>query len=48
LQDERLGRRNPEEITVYKSTGHAVEDVAAASVVYRRAVAGGVGAIVPL
>ncbi len=48
LQDERLGRRNPEEITVYKSTGHAVEDVAAASLVYRRAVADGVGAIVPL
>lgn len=40
----RPGRRSREEITVYKSMGHAVEDLAAAGLVYRTAVAKGVGA----
>jgi len=31
------GRRSPEELTVYKSTGHAVEDAATARLVYDRA-----------
>jgi alanine dehydrogenase len=39
----RPGRRSDEEITVYKSTGHAVEDVAAARLVYDRAMAEGAG-----
>ncbi len=39
----RKGRTFPDEITVYKSTGHAVEDVAAARLVYDRAVERGVG-----
>lgn len=34
----RTARESDEQITVYKSTGHAVEDIAAASIVYRRAV----------
>jgi len=42
------GRRSAEEITVYKSMGHASEDVAAASVVYRAALAAGVGSRISL
>ena len=37
------GRRSAEEITVFKSLGLAVEDVAAARLVYERAVAAGAG-----
>ena len=37
------GRDSDDELTVYKSTGHAVEDLAAATLVYQRAVAEGVG-----
>jgi alanine dehydrogenase len=40
----RPGRRSREEITVYKSMGHAVEDLAAAGLVYRTAVAKSAGA----
>src|SRR5712692_3160572 len=39
----RPGRQSREEITVYKSMGHAVEDLAAAGLVYRAAVASGAG-----
>jgi ornithine cyclodeaminase/alanine dehydrogenase-like protein (mu-crystallin family) len=44
LLGTRPGRRSLEEITVYKSMGHAVEDLAAAGLVYRAAVAKGAGA----
>ena len=37
------GRRSPEEITVYKSVGHAAEDTTAAWLVYRRALSEGAG-----
>jgi alanine dehydrogenase len=37
------GRTADGELTVYKSTGHAVEDAAAADLVYRRALASGAG-----
>jgi len=37
------GRRTPEEITIFDSTGTALEDVAAAAIVYERAVASGAG-----
>ena len=37
------GRRSADEITVYKSVGHAMEDAVAAGLVYRRAKAGNVG-----
>ena len=37
LAGTRKGRTSPEQITVYKSMGHAVEDAAAAGLVYRRA-----------
>ena len=37
------GRRDDSEITVYKSMGHAIEDVAAAGLVYEAALAAGAG-----
>lgn len=42
------GRRSPEEITVYRSMGHAAEDLAAARLAYDRAVAAGVGTTITL
>ena len=42
------GRSSPDQITVYKSTGHAVEDAAAAGLVYRRALEDGAGTEVEL
>jgi alanine dehydrogenase len=44
----RPGRVSDEEITVYKSTGHAVEDAATARLVYDRAKAEGAGVSLPL
>ncbi len=43
LAGEHPGRRSPDELTLYKSTGHAVEDAAAARQVFDRASAGGIG-----
>ena len=43
LAGVRPGRRTTTELTVYKSTGHAVEDVAAARLVYDSARTAGVG-----
>jgi ornithine cyclodeaminase len=40
---DRLGRRNDDEITIFKSLGLAVEDLAAAHHVYRKASATGAG-----
>ena len=48
LSGTRPGRQSANELTVYKSTGHAVEDVAAARLVYDRARAEGVGIQLPL
>jgi len=48
LLGKRPGRRSNDEITVYKSMGHAVEDLAAASLVYKEAKASGAGARVEL
>ncbi len=48
LLGTRPGRRSREDITVYKSMGHAVEDLAAAGLVYREAVARGAGSAVEL
>jgi len=42
------GRTAPDQLTVYKSSGHAVEDAAAARLVYERAVAEGAGQRVSL
>jgi ornithine cyclodeaminase/alanine dehydrogenase-like protein (mu-crystallin family) len=46
LAGTRPGRASPEELTVYKSTGHAVEDAAAADLVHRRALEAGAGVTV--
>jgi ornithine cyclodeaminase/alanine dehydrogenase-like protein (mu-crystallin family) len=43
LAGTRPGRTSPGELTVYKSTGHAVEDAAAADLVHRRALETGAG-----
>ena len=48
LAQRREGRTSPEQITVYKSMGHAVEDAAAAGLVYRRAREKGIGTEVEL
>jgi alanine dehydrogenase len=48
LAGTRPGRTAPGELTVYKSTGHAVEDAAAADLVYRRARESGTGVRVRL
>ena len=37
------GRETPDEITVYKSMGHAMEDVVTATLVYQAALAEGAG-----
>jgi hypothetical protein len=47
LAGARPGRRSADEVTVYKSTGHAMEDVAAARLVYDRARATGAGLELP-
>jgi ornithine cyclodeaminase/alanine dehydrogenase-like protein (mu-crystallin family) len=43
LAGTRPGRTSPDELTVYKSTGHAVEDAVAARLVYDRARRAGAG-----
>jgi alanine dehydrogenase len=48
LAGTREGRTSPEQITVYKSMGHAVEDAAAAGLVYRQAREQGIGTEVEL
>ncbi len=48
LAGTRPGRVSEKEITVYKSTGHAVEDAATARLVYDRARAEGAGVTLPL
>jgi ornithine cyclodeaminase len=48
LAGTRPGRTSADEITVYKSTGHAVEDAATARLVYDRARAEGAGTTLTL
>jgi len=48
LAGTRPGRADDDEVTVYKSTGHAVEDAATARLVYDRARAEGAGTSLPL
>lgn len=44
----RRGRSGDQEMTVYKSMGHAVEDIAAAHLVFERALAANIGSVVEL
>ena len=46
--DARCGRGSDDEVTIFKSLGMAVEDVAAAHLAYRRAIAEGLGEIFDL
>jgi alanine dehydrogenase len=48
LAGTRPGRTAPDQLTVYKSTGHAVEDAAAADLVYRRALETGAGTTISI
>jgi ornithine cyclodeaminase/alanine dehydrogenase-like protein (mu-crystallin family) len=48
VSGRRPGRQYPEEIIVFDSTGTALEDVAAAALVYERALATGAGAPIDL
>ena len=48
LAGTRPGRRSDAEVTVYKSLGVAAQDLAAAALVYRRAVELGVGTLAPI
>ena len=48
LAGTRPGRTSKDDITIYKSTGHAVEDAATARLVYDRALAEGAGINLPL
>lgn len=43
LWDPTLGRRNATEVTLYKSMGHAMEDLVAANLVYQKALEQNVG-----
>jgi ornithine cyclodeaminase/alanine dehydrogenase-like protein (mu-crystallin family) len=42
----RPGRQSPDELTVYKSMGHATQDVAAAALVHQAALVAGAGSTV--
>jgi ornithine cyclodeaminase/alanine dehydrogenase-like protein (mu-crystallin family) len=48
ITGRKPGRQSPTEITIFDSTGTALEDVAAAAVVYEKAVAAGAGLPVSL
>ncbi len=48
LAGTKPGRRSDEDLTLYKSTGHAVEDAATARMVYDRALAENAGVRLPL
>lgn len=48
VADPQRGHPRSGQLTVYKSTGHAVQDLAAAQLVYSKAVAGGIGTLVDL
>jgi ornithine cyclodeaminase/alanine dehydrogenase-like protein (mu-crystallin family) len=48
VSGRKPGRRTPQEITIFDSTGTALQDVAAAALVYEKAMAGDVGLRVAL
>ena len=48
LLNQKPGRKNEQEITIYKSMGHAMEDLVAANLVYRKAIEQGIGKRVEL
>jgi ornithine cyclodeaminase/thiomorpholine-carboxylate dehydrogenase len=48
VRGERPGRRDREEITVYKAMGHVIEDIVAAEIAYRAAKERGIGRVFSL
>ncbi len=48
LLGQKPGRRDEKETTIYKSMGHAMEDLVAANLVYQKAIAQGIGKAVEL
>lgn len=48
LLNQKPGRKNEQETTIYKSMGHAMEDLVAANLVYQKAIEQGIGKIVKL
>jgi alanine dehydrogenase len=48
ISDPRLGRQHTQDITVFKSVGLGIQDIAAAQYFYRRAQESGVGQVVEL
>jgi ornithine cyclodeaminase/thiomorpholine-carboxylate dehydrogenase len=48
LLGRKPGRESPDEITVYKAMGHAIEDLVTADLVYRRAVERSIGQTIQL
>jgi len=48
ITGKKLGRENSREITLFKSNGLAIQDVAAAKLVYDKAVQAGIGTNVEL
>jgi len=48
LSGARPGRRSEDEITIYKSMGHAMEDMVAANLAYRCAVRRSIGQMIQL
>lgn len=48
LSGEQIGRSDGSQVTIYKSTGHAVQDLAAAHLVYEKALSSNVGSMVDL
>ena len=47
VTDPKRGRTREDQVTLFKSVGFALEDLAAATLAYRRARAGNVGTVVP-
>jgi alanine dehydrogenase len=45
LLGQKAGRRNEREITIYKSMGHAMEDLVSANLVYKKALEQGLGKV---
>ena len=48
IAGKKPGRTDPDQVTIYKSVGIAIEDVATADLIYRKARARGVGTEVEL
>ena len=48
LAGTKAGRSSPSEVTLYKSVGIAIQDVATAQMVFRKALAQNVGTIVEI